>query len=298
MPPFIVVGLGELLWDLLPAGKQLGGAPGNFASIAASLGDRGIVASRVGADGLGDEARAKLTSLHVETSFLQIDQPHPTGTVNVSVDSKGQPTFDISEEVAWDFIEWIGDWEVLARQAHVLYFGTLGQRTPQSRATTHEFLRAVRPDTVKIFDANLRQNFFSPEVIAESVKAANIIKLNDAELPRVMEALGLTYDGDKSSAERLRRRYNLKLVCVTRGEKGSLLVAEGAFHEHPGFRMAVVDTVGAGDAFTATLVHHILRGSSLPVMNEAANRMGGWVASHAGGTPAIDAALVDSVRAN
>jgi fructokinase len=296
MPPYTVVGLGELLWDLLPGGKQLGGAPGNFAYIAGLLGDRGIVASRVGADALGDEVRAKLVSLGVETSFLQADPLHPTGTVNVHVDPKGQPTFEITEHVAWDYIEWSPSWESLAQQTDAIYFGTLGQRYPHSVATTMAFLAAVRPEALKIFDANLRQKFFSEEVIAQSVKVANIVKLNDTELPRVMQVLGLTYDSEKSSAERLRGAHNLKLVCVTRGEKGSLVITEDAAHEHPGFRVAVADTVGAGDAFTAALVHHFLRGSSLPAMNESANRMGAWVASHAGGTPPVDSALLDRVR--
>jgi fructokinase len=261
------------------------------------LGDRGIVASRVGADALGDEVREKLISLGVETSFLQVDSLHPTGTVNVLVDSHGQPTFEIAEQVAWDFIEWGPAWEPLAREADAVYFGTLGTRIAKSRATTKALLAAARPETLKIFDANLRQSFFSEEVVAESVKTANIVKLNDAELPRVMQMLGLAYDDEESSAERLRRAHNLKLVCVTRGEKGSLVVAEGSADEHPGFRVAVADTVGAGDAFTAALVHHFLRGASLPVMNEAANRMGAWVASHAGGTPPVESSVLDRVRA-
>ena len=206
--------------------------------------------------------------------------------MNVRVDPDGQPIFDIAAPVAWDFIECTPAWESLARQADAVYFGTLGQRYPQSVAATKALMAFVRPDALKIFDANLRQSFFSAEVIAESLKLANVMKLNHTELPRVTEMLGLTYDGEKTSAERLRRAYGLKLVCVTRGDHGSLIVAEDAADEHPGFPVSVVDTVGAGDAFTATLVHYLLRrssiASSLPAMNEAANRMGSWVASHAG----------------
>jgi fructokinase len=301
MPARIVVGLGELLWDVLPGGKQIGGAPANFAYIVGLLGDRGVIASRIGADALGDEMREKLVSLAVDTSFLQVDDAHPTGTVNVRVDPDGQPIFDIAAPVAWDFIECTPQWESLARQADAVYFGTLGQRYPQSVAETKALMAVVRPGALKIFDANLRQSFFSAEVIAESLKLANMMKLNHAELPRVMEMMGLPFDGEKTSAERLRRAYGLKLVCVTRGDHGSLIVVEGAADEHPGFPVSVVDTVGAGDAFTATLVHHLLRGlpiaSSLPAMNEAANRMGSWVASHAGGTPAVDPALLEKVRA-
>ncbi len=301
MPAHIVVGLGELLWDVLPGGKQIGGAPANFAYIVGLLGDRGVIASRIGRDALGDEIREKLVSLGVDTSFLQVDAGHPTGTVNVRVDPDGQPIFDIAAPVAWDFIECTPAWESLARQADAVYFGTLGQRYPQSVAATKALMAFVRPDALKIFDANLRQSFFSAEVIAESLRLANVMKLNHTELPRVLEMLGLSYDDEKTSAERLRRTYGLKLVCVTRGDHGSLIVVEGAADEHPGFPVSVVDTVGAGDAFTATLVHHLLRGSStassLPAMNEAANRMGSWVASHAGGTPPVDSALLEKVRA-
>jgi fructokinase len=297
MPAYTVVGLGELLWDLLPGGKQLGGAPANFAYIARLLGDRGIIASRIGADALGGEIREKLNSLGVDSSFLQVAPAHPTGTVNVRVDAQGQPDFEIAELVAWDFFEWTPAWESLAHQADVVYFGTLGQRHSQSRATTQAFVAAARPGALKIFDVNLRQNFFSPEVIAESAKLANIVKLNHTELPRVMQMLDLVYDGEESSAERLRRAYALQLVCVTRGDNGSLLIAESASDRHHGFHVAVADTVGAGDAFTAALVYHFLRGASLPIMNDAANRMGSWVASHAGGTPPVDPALLDRVRA-
>jgi fructokinase len=297
MSAYVIVGIGELLWDQLPGGKQLGGAPANFAYIAALLGDWGVIASRIGADALGDEIRKKLVSLGVDTSFLQVDSAHPTSTVNVRVNPDGQPVFEIAENIAWDFFEWGPDWESLARDADAIYFGTLGQRSSQSSATTMAFIAAARPDTLKIFDANLRQNFFSTEVIAESLKLANILKLNHDELPRIAQMLGLAYDGEKSSAERLRRVYDLQLVCVTRGENGSLLVTEDGADEHPGFRVAVADTVGAGDAFTATLVHHFLRGASLSAINDAANRMGSWVASHAGGTPPVDPAILNRVRA-
>jgi len=296
MSAYTIVGLGELLWDVLPGGKQIGGAPANFAYIIGLLGDHGVIASCIGGDPLGEEIREKLISLGVDTSSLQVDPAHSTGTVNVRVDPDGQPVFDIAAPVAWDFIQCTPAWESLARKADAVYFGTLGQRYPQSVAATKALMAVVRPTALKIFDANLRQSFFSAEVIAESIKLANVMKLNHTELPRVLEMLGLSYDGEKASAERLRRTYGLKLVCVTRGDSGSLIVADGAADEHPGFLVSVVDTVGAGDAFTAALVHHFLRGSSLAEMNDAANRMGSWVASHAGGTPPVDPALLERVR--
>ncbi len=284
----LVVGLGEVLWDLFPEGKQLGGAPANFAYITNLLGDRGIIASRVGHDALGDEIQQRLGTLGLESSYLQLDSARPTGTVRVRVDQDGQPRFEITDMVAWDFLEWTPAWESLAQQADAICFGSLAQRSPASRETIHKFLGAARPGTARIFDVNLRQAFYSAKALSESLKFADIAKLNAEELPRVVELLGIPHHGEQPSAERLRFAYGLKLVCVTRGARGSFLVSEFERHEHPGFRVQVADTVGAGDAFTAALVHHFLRGAGLATMNEAANRIGAWVASCVGATPSSD----------
>jgi len=284
----LVVGLGEVLWDLFPEGKQLGGAPANFAYITNLLGDRGIIASRVGHDALGDEIQQRLGTLGLESSYLQLDSARPTGTVRVRVDQDGQARFEITDMVAWDFLEWTPAWESLAQQADAICFGSLAQRSPASRETIHKFLGAARPGTARIFDVNLRQAFYSAKVLSESLKFADIAKLNAEELPRVVELLGIPHHGEQPSAERLRFAYGLKLVCVTRGARGSFLVSEFERHEHPGFRVQVADTVGAGDAFTAALVHHFLRGAGLAAMNEAANRIGAWVASCVGATPSSD----------
>lgn len=285
----MIVGLGEVLWDLLPQGKQLGGAPANFAYISGVLGHRAIVASATGADALGRELRRQFEELKLDTSFLQNDPAHPTGTVKVSLDPRGQPEYEIEQDVAWDFLEWTPQWQQLASQAHAICFGSLAQRSAVSRATIRSFLSASRPEAIRIFDVNLRQNFYSAEVLRESFRLANMAKLNDSELPIVMRSLVLSGADERSAAESLRRTFGLKLLCVTRGERGSLLVREGDFDEHPGFSVRVHDLVGAGDAFTAALAHHVLRGSPLSVVNEAANRMGAWVASQTGGTPRWDA---------
>jgi len=297
MSRFTIVGIGELLWDFLPAGKEIGGAPGNFAYVAGQLGDRGVVASRIGEDALGTEIRARLDTLGVDTSVLQVDREHATGTVSVQVDPAGQPQFDIAGPVAWDFFELSPAWESMARIADAIYIGTLGQRHPKSKATTQAFVGAARPDALKIFDANLRQNFFSADAIRESLQIVNAMKLNHDELPRVMQMLGLSAPDEVSSAQKLLREFDLRIVCVTRGERGSLLVTRDGVDEHPGFRIEVKDTVGAGDAFTATLVHHLLRGSSLSRINEAANRIGAWVASHSGATPPFSADVLAKSRA-
>jgi fructokinase len=280
----IVVGLGELLWDLLPAGKQLGGAPANFAYITTLLGGRGIPLSRVGKDDQGAEALRRLTQLGLPTSFVQIDARRPTGTVKVELKA-GQPRYEISESVAWDFLEWTPEWEKLAGQADAVCFGSLAQRSPQSCETIRKFLRATSSGAVHIFDVNLRGDFYSPELLAESMSLANIVKLNDEELPKIMRLGGLVHSDEISSAEMLQSLYDLELVCITRGNRGSLLLSKSGLNVHHGFHVKVADTIGAGDAFAAGLIHEYLHGASLDGMNEVANLVGAWVASQAGATP-------------
>jgi len=280
-----IVGLGEILWDMLPDGKQLGGAPANFAYISALLGDEGVVASRVGRDSLGNGAVAQLAALGVTTGFVQSDTVHPTGTVQVEVDHAGQPKFEIAEGVAWDFLEWTPDWQKLAAQADAICFGSLAQRAATSRATIRKFLGATQKGAVRVFDVNLRQAFFSQEVLVESMKVADIVKLNHEELPRIMQVFGLEHRDEIAAADSLMELHHLKLICVTRGCRGSLLIRQQGLNEHPGYRIRVADAIGAGDAFTAGLVHEYLRGSSLPEMNETANRVGAWVASRVGAMP-------------
>jgi fructokinase len=292
-----IVGLGELLWDVFPKGKELGGAPANFAYMTSLLGDHGIVASRVGSDALGRTAGRRLERLGLRSKHLQIDAQHPTGTVKVDVDPAGQPTFQIAEGVAWDFFEWTAEWQKLASTTDAVCFGTLAQRSPQSRATIRSFLQEVGRGTTRIFDVNLRQQFYSAEILAESFKLADIVKLNSEELPIAVKSLGSTFSDEERAARWLRDTYGLRLVCITRGAKGSLLVSSTETSQHPGVRVVVADTVGSGDAFTAALVYHYLRHGSLATMNEAANRMGAWVASQTGATPPRDDYYLQQIRA-
>jgi fructokinase len=284
--PHIVVGLGELLWDLFPSGEQLGGAPANFAYITSLLGDEGIPASRLGQDSLGTNAIHRLGKLGLSTDFVQKDADHPTGTVKVELDRTGQPRFEISESVAWDFLAWTPQWQTLAQQADAVCYGSLAQRSEQSRITIRRFLTALRKDAVRVFDVNLRQNFYTVQVLAESMKLATVVKLNHEELPKIMRSFELENRGEEDSARQLLSSHEVKLVCVTRGNGGSLLVSADERSEHPGFKVKVADTVGAGDAFTAALVHGYLRGTPLAQINETANRVGAWVASQSGATPA------------
>jgi fructokinase len=291
-----VIGLGELLWDVFPKGKELGGAPANFAYMTSLLGDQGIVASRVGSDALGRTAGRRLERIGLRSKYLQLDTKHPTGTVKVEVDPGGQPTFEIAETVAWDFFEFTPEWQRLASTADALCFGTLAQRSPQSRATIRSFLKEVGAGTTRVFDVNLRQAFYSADILLESMKLADIVKLNQDELPTVVKLLGHVFDEEERAARWLRATYNLRLVCVTRGAKGSLLVSGNEMSQHPGCRVVVADTVGSGDAFTAALVYHYLRRGSLATLNEAANRMGAWVASQTGATPPRDDYYLQQIR--
>lgn len=296
MKKFTTVGLGELLWDLFPNSRQLGGAPANFAYMTNLLGDEGIVASRVGNDELGEEAKHRLERLGLNTSCIQLDPTHRTGIVQVELDAKGKPTFQIAEPVAWDFFEWTPEWQTLAEKADAVCFGSLAQRSPQSRQTIHSFLQTIRRETTRVFDVNLRQSYYSAQILSDSAKQADIIKLNQDELPAVVRLLGFPFHDEESAAQWLRHTFHAKLVCITRGEAGSLLVSEYAKHEHPGIPVQVADTVGSGDAFTAALVYHYLRRDSLAAMNEAANRMGSWVAGQTGATPTRDEARLESIR--
>jgi fructokinase len=281
----VVVGLGEVLWDFLPSGRQLGGAPANFAYIASVLGCESTVASRVGADELGREAIAKLSALGVSSNYVQMDPLHPTGRVLVEIDQQGQPKFEIVESVAWDSLEWSDRWQKLAQIADAVCFGSLAQRSPQSRDTIRKFLRETRQESTRVFDVNLRQSFYSAEVISESLKMASIAKFNHDELPIIANLLGIESANDELAARKLLNAYSLDLVCITRGANGSLLVNWSESNEHPGLVVEVADTVGAGDAFTAGLVHGYHRGASLQAMNELANRMGAWVSSQRGSMP-------------
>ncbi len=293
----VIVGLGELLWDLLPAGERLGGAPANFTVMASRLGNRGVIASRLGGDTLGARARDVLGAFPADISLLQTDAANPTGTVGVEI-RHGEPHYIIHEPAAWDFMEWTPEWRALASTADAVCFGSLAQRNAVSRATIREFLAETRPGSVRVFDVNLRPPFFNAELIAESLALATIFKLNEVEMPQVLAMLGAAESfpagetGLLESARWLLGKYPLKLVAITMGGDGSLLVTPDGFDRHPGAAVKVADTVGAGDAFTAALVHSYLHGASLAEMNEAGNRWGGWVASQAGAMPDLDAATL------
>jgi fructokinase len=249
----------------------------------------------VGQDDLGREVITRLNGL--ERGEIQSDPVHPTGTVQVSVDSAGQAKFEIKADVAWDFLEWTPQWLALAKQCEAVCFGSLAQRSSQSRKTIQVFLEMAHKSAVCVFDVNLRQHFYSAEVLSASAQFAHILKLNHDELPIVTKMLGYEDADERSGARWLLKKFGFRLVCVTRGVRGSLMMNENDEAEHRGFQVKVADTVGAGDAFTAALVHHYLQDASLGVMSQAANQLGAWVASQAGAMPVPDQAQLEKLRA-
>ena len=285
---FTIVGLGEALWDEFPDGPRFGGAPANFACHAAMLGADASLVSRVGDDDLGARAVAALRACGVDASHVGTG-PFPTGTVRVELDPAGKPTFTIREGVAWDRLAWSDDLEALAARADAVCFGTLGQRSTESRETIRRFLTATGPNGVRLFDVNLRPPFYDRQVVLDSLNLANALKLNDDELPIVASMLGLSGTEAGLMAE-LARRYRLPLVALTRGARGAMLLARGTFYECAALPVKVVDTVGAGDAFTAALTLGWLRGDDLGDVGRRACRVAEFVCSQAGATPTLTGA--------
>ncbi len=285
---FKVVGLGEVLYDILPSGeKMLGGAPANFAYVASRLGNHGIIASRVGNDSDGNAIRENLENAGVDTAHVQTDMEHQTGTVKVSLEN-GQPDYEIIENVAWDFLRLTGDWRDLAANCDAVCFGTLAQRNQVSRTTIRDFAALTRTDRLRIFDVNLRQRYFSGEVLNELLKLANIVKLNDQELPMICEMLAVEGASEIEKVKNLREKFGFRMICLTRGANGSLLAAKDEISEHKGIKITVADTIGAGDAFTAALAHGILHGWVLNEINEFASEIGAFVASQTGAMPPFE----------
>ncbi len=292
----VIVGLGELLWDMLSSGPQLGGATANFAYFASLLGEEGIVASRVGRDGLGDRAVDRIAGLGLSTDEIQRDAVYPTGTVDVAIGPDGQPDFTINGDVAWEHMAWTPGWAALAKRADAVCFGTVSRHQAGSIGAVTAFLETLRPSALRIFDVNLRQDRYSPDLLHDSFQRVHIVKLNDEELYAVCPLLDLGGEDLESMAKRLRAAYDLEVVCVTRGAEGSLLVTASETVAHPGVPVDVVDTIGAGDAFTAVLASGYLRGVPLERVSEAANRLGAWVASQTGAMPTADEAVCAAVR--
>lgn len=287
---FRLVGIGELLWDLLPQGRQLGGAPANFAYHAAALGAEARLVSRVGRDDLGREAAQRLVSLGLPIDTLQEDASLPTGTVSVRLAPDGQPNFIIHENVAWDAIEVTALGRDAVARADGVCFGTLAQRCERSRATLRDLIAATPSTALRVFDVNLRQDFYSAGLIEESLRWANVLKINEGELARLAEMFGIPGD-ERGLLDEFARRFSLDAVACTRGARGSLLLARGQWSECPAVPTEVVDTIGAGDSFTAAMTLGLLAGWPLDEVNRRASALARFVCSQPGATPALPEAL-------
>ncbi|MBS33344.1 MAG: carbohydrate kinase [Verrucomicrobiales bacterium] len=287
--PPLIVGLGEALYDLLPTGPALGGAPLNAAVQSHQLGNRAVVASRIGGDALGQALLHDLTTRGMDTAFIQRDPAAPTGTVEVIL-RNGEPEYDIVRNVAWDRLAWDESLASLAKQCDAVCFGTLGQRFEPAHSTIRQF--AAASQSVRLFDLNLRQDFFSAELLETGCRAASIVKMNETELATAVSLLGL---GQAEPIPALLKRFDLDLFVLTRGRDGTMLhtgntVVTGQpapFKPEPD-----ADPVGAGDACSAAILHGAVRRWPLQKTADLANRLGAFVASRKGATPLLPADLL------
>jgi fructokinase len=286
-----VFGVGELLWDLLPQGKQLGGAPGNVMYFAGALGADATLISRVGSDPLGDEALMQLTQLNVDTRAISRDPQHRTGTASIDLDQKRNAKFVIQQPVAWDFIPADPQLVREVEQADAICFGTLAQRMPTSRHSIRQLVESTSRSALRILDINLRPPFCEPEVIHDSLTMANVLKINHEELATIAELLELA-GSEIDCAREVLNQFELRLVAVTKGAEGSLLVTNDRVSTHPGIRPQVIrDTIGAGDAFTAALIIGLLRNHDLDALHDRAARLASYVCSQSGATPPLPESL-------
>ena len=288
---FKVAGIGELLWDFLPQGKQLGGAPFNFAFHAFYAGCQPFVVSGIGSDTLGREILMKFDEFGLDKSFVQQIQDYSTGTVTVSIDKNGIPAYVIHEEVAWDYIQWNSSLQTLAGKLDAVCFGSLAQRNKESRQTINNFLKATKPDCLRIFDVNLRQSYYNYEILFDSLNLTSILKLNDEELP-VIAALFELKGGEEELLDQLMKKFRLKLIALTKGSRGSVLytINEKSYMNAP--KVKIADTVGAGDSFTAILVTGILKNLKLQQIHKSANEIAAFVCTQEGATPKLPESIV------
>lgn len=292
-----VVGLGEALWDCLPEGRKIGGAPANFAYHAGQFGFNTIAISAIGKDELGDEIVDKFNENRLKHHLERVD--FPTGTVQVQLDEKGIPQYDICEGVAWDNIPWTPEIEAIARKTRAVCFGSLAQRSEVSRQTIRKFLATMPQVTsaigstassmpsLKIFDINIRQHFYSKEIIEENLRQCNILKINDEELELIAEIYGLKAISAEDQCWVLLAKWNLQMLILTCGTHGSYVYTPGEVSFVPTPMVEVADTVGAGDSFTGSFVACILQGRPVREAHERAVKVSAFVCTQNGAMPIL-----------
>ena len=281
-----IIGLGEVLYDVHPEGAKLGGAPANFAYHASQFGFDAMAVSAVGNDALGDLALKTFDENGLKYIIPRV--PYPTGTVNISLDAGGVPSYTFTPDVAWDHIPFTPEMEAIAKEARAVCFGSLAQRSEASRKTIHQFLSATPADCLKIFDINLRSNFYNKEIIRENMQQANILKINDEELVtigRLFDYPGLDME---EKCRLLLRRYHFKMVVLTCGTNGSyVFVPDGETSFMPTPKVEVADTVGAGDSFTAAFTASLLAGKTIKEAHERAVKVSAFVCTQKGAMPKL-----------
>ena len=285
----VIVGIGEALWDVLPEGKKIGGAPANFAYHVSQFGLESCAVSAVGDDELGQEIRSNFEEKKLQTLIETV--PYPTGTVQVEIDKLGVPQYDIKENVAWDNIPFTPQIEELAHRTKAICFGSLAQRSKVSRNTIEQFIEAMpkTEDTLIVFDVNLRQSFYSRDVLDRSMKRCNVLKINDEELITISRMLGYQGTDLQSKCWILLGRYHLKMLILTCGVNGSYVFTPGSMSFIATPKVKVADTVGAGDSFTGAFVACILKGLSVADAHQKAVNVSAFVCTQRGAMPTLPA---------
>ena len=289
----IIVGMGEALWDVLPEGKKIGGAPANFAYHVSQFGLPSCVVSAVGDDALGKEIVENLTSKGLNQLIAEV--PYPTGTVQVEIDQAGVPQYEIKENVAWDNIPYTEHLEAIAGKTKAVCFGSLAQRNVVSRNTINRFLDAMpqTDDSLIVFDVNLRQGFYNKEILCNSMKRCNILKINDEELVTVSRMFGYPGIDLQDKCWILLGKYNLKMLILTCGINGSYVFTPGNVSFQPTPKVEVADTVGAGDSFTAAFISSILKGKSVQEAHSRAVQISAYVCTKKGAMPILPSELTE-----
>jgi fructokinase len=292
--PKDILAVGEVLWDLLPDGKRLGGAPFNFACRVDSLGDRGLMVSRLGRDDLGAEALEAIARLRVDTALLQSDETHATGTVQVQFDGEGIPDYFIVPDVAYDYLEPAEALREMVSRADCLCFGTLVQRSATTRQTLYDLLERAT-NCLKVLDINLRKDCYSRETVEYSLGHADLLKLNDDEVRALDDMLDISNGDPTGFCDEIMKRYPIQHCLVTFGAQGALACSRAGERVYePGCQVDVVDTLGSGDAFTAGFVHRYLRGHTVRDACRFGNLLGALVATQVGGTEPVSPEAVAS----
>ena len=289
-----IVGIGEALWDMLPEGRKIGGAPANFTYHVSQFGLDAVAVSAVGDDELGAEIRQTFDEKGLDTLLATV--PQPTGTVKVTLDAKGIPHYEICEGVAWDNIPFSPELEALARNAIAVCYGTLAQRNSVSRKTIESFIAAMPADGIKVCDINLRGTFYDKEILESSMRACDILKINDEEIDEVSRLLGAEFPTQRMAALNLMSRYEVDILILTCGTNGSYIYSmDGTESFLPTPKVKVADTVGAGDSFTGAFIAALLCGKDIKKAHALAVEVSAYVCTQNGAMPELPDEIIDKL---